>query len=417
MITTVLFLFLGFVSFVFFPILNSLLDTLNRRPNYYLVIFKSSELCWALKLWSKNQRCVYSWPRSYHYYHYYNFFLFWTPHDSLRVANTLRNLWEWVKIVQILETVFNALSGLGYHWWLIRQQCRVHVFRLWNPKVLVQISIGKIKFTTRLPGLSLVTGQKNISSKPFFLRSWRLVEFCVRSDRGIVISPKKITKKMSEICALSEIDQLQSFKWLWNREFFFLPTDKNCAELYKCGQTISGVYTIDPDSSGAFDVYCDQTTAGGGWTVIQKRVNGIVDFNRTWKDFKKGFGDFLVRGFWLGLDKIQRLTQNKTENKLRVDLGVNASKTVHAEYKWFGIESEKVHYKLRIGHFSRKLFYSSLSHDHCHRWSLLSSPLHMVNLTALYFHVSISKDCMPWKYRCYPYIFILLCISHSWVQP
>ncbi|CAH3103567.1 unnamed protein product [Pocillopora meandrina] len=138
---------------------------------------------------------------------------------------------------------------------------------------------------------------------------------------------------------------------------------KNCAELYKCGQTISGVYTIDPDSLGAFDVYCDQTTAGGGWTVIQKRVNGIVDFNRTWKDFKKGFGDFLVRGFWLGLDKIQRLTQNKTENKLRVDLGVNASKTVHAEYKWFGIESEKVHYKLRIGHFSHdySTAYDSLS--------------------------------------------------------
>ena len=101
--------------------------------------------------------------------------------------------------------------------------------------------------------------------------------------------------------------------------------------------------------------------------MIQKRVNGIVDFNRTWKDFKKGFGDFLVRGFWLGMDKIQRLTQKKTENKLRVDLGVNSSKTVHAEYKWFGIESEKVHYKLRIGHFSRKPVYSSLTHDHCHR--------------------------------------------------
>ncbi|RMX38018.1 hypothetical protein pdam_00012279 [Pocillopora damicornis] len=26
---------------------------------------------------------------------------------------------------------------------------------------------------------------------------------------------------------------------------------KNCAELYKCGQTISGVYTIDPDGSAA----------------------------------------------------------------------------------------------------------------------------------------------------------------------
>lgn len=136
---------------------------------------------------------------------------------------------------------------------------------------------------------------------------------------------------------------------------------KNCAELYKCGQTISGVYTIDPDGSGAFDVYCDQTTAGGGWTVIQKRLCNIADFNRTWDDYKKGFGDFLVREFWLGLNKIQRLTQNKTENKLRVDLGVNASKTVHAEYEWFGIENETAHYKLHIGNISSATVEDSLS--------------------------------------------------------
>ena len=54
-------------------------------------------------------------------------------------------------------------------------------------------------------------------------------------------------------------------------------TARNCAELYKSGRRISGVYTIDPDGSGAFNVYCDQTTANGGWTVIQKRMDGSVD--------------------------------------------------------------------------------------------------------------------------------------------
>ena len=148
--------------------------------------------------------------------------------------------------------------------------------------------------------------------------------------------------------------------------YYFSYSAKNCAELYKCGQTISGVYTIDPDGSGAFNVYCDQTTAGGGWTVIQKRVDGTVNFNRTWEDYKKGFGGFLIREFWLGLNKIQRLTQNKTENKLRVDLGVNASKTVYAEYKWFGIENETADYKLRIGNISCKPIHSSLILDHCY---------------------------------------------------
>ena len=39
---------------------------------------------------------------------------------------------------------------------------------------------------------------------------------------------------------------------------------KNCAELYKFGRRVNNVYTIDPDGSGAFNVYCDQATAGGG---------------------------------------------------------------------------------------------------------------------------------------------------------
>ncbi|XP_066015120.1 angiopoietin-related protein 7-like isoform X2 [Pocillopora verrucosa] len=133
---------------------------------------------------------------------------------------------------------------------------------------------------------------------------------------------------------------------------------KNCAELYKSGQRVSGVYTIDPDGSGAFNVYCDQTTTGGGWTVIQKRMDGSVDFNRSWDDYKHGFGN-LVGEFWLGLDKINRLTQTKTKNKLRVDLGVKTGKTVHSEYGWFGIGTETAKYWLDLG----KIIDATVSND------------------------------------------------------
>ena len=56
---------------------------------------------------------------------------------------------------------------------------------------------------------------------------------------------------------------------------------KNSAELYNSYQWISGVYTIYPDDTPPFDVYCDQTKACGGWTMIQRKLNRSIDFKRT----------------------------------------------------------------------------------------------------------------------------------------
>ena len=124
---------------------------------------------------------------------------------------------------------------------------------------------------------------------------------------------------------------------------------KNCGEVFKAGKRISGVYTIDPDNAGAFDVFCDQTTAGGGWTVFQKRLDGSVDFYRGWDSYKQGFGN-LNGEFWLGLDKINRLT--KQRSRLRVDLEDTTGKTAYAEYDFFGVASEKSNYKQSLGAYS-----------------------------------------------------------------
>ena len=130
---------------------------------------------------------------------------------------------------------------------------------------------------------------------------------------------------------------------------------KNCAEVYKSGgDKISGVYKIDPDGLGEFEVFCDQKTASGGWTVFQKRFDGSVDFFRAWDDYKRGFGN-LNGEFWLGLDKIHRLTAASRSNKLRVDLEDIHGKTAFAEYSSFSVASERAKYLLSLGSYSGEL--------------------------------------------------------------
>ena len=121
----------------------------------------------------------------------------------------------------------------------------------------------------------------------------------------------------------------------------------SCDDLYQSGKTTSGVYTIDPDGLGGFDVRCDmETTPGRGWTVFQRRVDGSVDFYRNWNDYKNGFGN-LTTEFWLGLDKIHRLTSSE-QNVLRVDLETFENETAYVVYESFFVANESDGYRLNI---------------------------------------------------------------------
>ena len=128
---------------------------------------------------------------------------------------------------------------------------------------------------------------------------------------------------------------------------------KNCAELYKSDKIISGVYKINPYGIGPdFEAFCDQKAPRGGWTVVQKRLDGSVDFDRGWSDYKNGFGN-LIGEFWLGLNKINRQTRSAT--KLRVDLAGFDGITAHAEYDIFAVAEESNKYQLSVTIYSGKL--------------------------------------------------------------
>ncbi|EDO45477.1 predicted protein, partial [Nematostella vectensis] len=101
-------------------------------------------------------------------------------------------------------------------------------------------------------------------------------------------------------------------------------------------------------------VFCDQETSGGGWTVFQKRQDGSVDFYRNWTEYKHGFGD-LQGEFWLGLEKIHRLT-SVISNELRVDMEAEAGETAYAQYNIFSIASESKEYELHVYGYSGKSY-------------------------------------------------------------
>ena len=113
------------------------------------------------------------------------------------------------------------------------------------------------------------------------------------------------------------------------------------------------MYTIDPDERGAFRVRCDMTSSPGrGWTIFQMRIDGSEDFYREWSDYKNGFGN-LTGEFWLGLDKIHRLTASG-QNVLRVDLESFENERRYAIFKTFFVGNETEDYILNVGQYTGK---------------------------------------------------------------
>ncbi|XP_018015756.1 angiopoietin-2 [Hyalella azteca] len=141
----------------------------------------------------------------------------------------------------------------------------------------------------------------------------------------------------------------------------------------KSSQVVSsGVYRIQPrDASGPFFAYCDLETDGGGWTVLQRRLDGSVDFLRDWQDYKYGFGN-LAGEFWLGNDHIHDLTAQYV-SELRIQLDDFNQVSAVARYSAFAIGSEAEGYALKLLCEYNCGSGDSLSYHVGQRWSTIDS--------------------------------------------
>ncbi|XP_063041212.1 tenascin isoform X1 [Engraulis encrasicolus] len=129
---------------------------------------------------------------------------------------------------------------------------------------------------------------------------------------------------------------------------FPFPTD--CSQELLNGMHESGLADIFPlgEDSTPISVYCDQETDGGGWTVLQRRMNGKVDFFKSWKEYVSGFGD-RSEEFWLGNDLLHNLTK-MTPMSLRVDMRAEGE-TVFAKYSSFSVGPAKF-YTLKVSGYT-----------------------------------------------------------------
>ncbi|XP_030628974.1 angiopoietin-related protein 4 [Chanos chanos] len=214
------------------------------------------------------------------------------------------------------------------------------------------------KVDSMLQGESLETGSSNFSDARAI--QWLLEAQNRRIDdlvERIKQQQEKLDKQNVRIRTLQSLIQVKNERLLLKRKEDDIHQNgsseqrdspnalaSDCHEWFLRGETVSGLYTIQPSDSQPFEVYCEMTPEGG-WTVIQRRQDGSVDFDQLWQMYQTGFGS-LTGEFWLGLEKIYSVSKGG-EHILKVQFSDWRDETQAIKYP-FRLDGEENNYSLHI---------------------------------------------------------------------
>lgn len=109
-----------------------------------------------------------------------------------------------------------------------------------------------------------------------------------------------------------------------------------------CSVQKSEIQEIKLNGVQSFSVLCE---AGIGWIVIQRRIDASESFNRTWEDYRVGFGQ-LNGSFFIGLEKLHQLTTSRP-HELYVYLKSSEGEWRYAQYDNFVIGNASEQYALK----------------------------------------------------------------------
>ncbi|XP_060660326.1 fibroleukin-like [Drosophila nasuta] len=97
-------------------------------------------------------------------------------------------------------------------------------------------------------------------------------------------------------------------------------------------------------SDKTIEVICEAATAGPGWIIIQRRIDDDVKFDRSFREYKDGFGN-LENSFFIGLRNLYALLSVQ-QHELFIALESLSGETRYARYNNFQIGNENARFKL-----------------------------------------------------------------------